>query len=356
MSGRATYRRSGDAVMACDVADDAARDGTFHTTFGVSRERQRAGGCNDETPECSAFHDCFPTEFMMMPTQIACPSVHGRRCMPIGAYAPGDRATSPYHRRYARRSHAMRSLAVAFAAAALFLGAPAVHAAEITVLAANAVKDAYIDVVAAFEAATGHKVTTRWGGSVGLAKRAASGEVFDVLIISAPDIDRLISEGKLARGSRADLATSAIGVAVRSGAPKPDISSANAVRQAVLDARSVAYSSGPSGFYLVELFQRMGIAEQIKGKVIQPPSGSQMAELLARGEADLAFQQVSELIHAKGIVYLGLLPPEIQHTTLWSASLHAAAPAADAAKAFIDFFESAQARAMIVRSGLGVAP
>jgi len=176
--------------------------------------------------------------------------------------------------------------------------------------------------------------------------------VVDIVIIAAPNIDNLISGGKLVKGSRTDFARSGIGIAVRTGLPKPDVSSADAVKRAVLAANSVAYSSGPSGFYLGDLFQKMGIADQIKGKVLQPPSGVQVGELVARGEADLGFQQISELLHVPGIDYLGPLPVGIQKITVFSAGLHTAAPTPDAAKALMKFLTSPEAAPIIRRTGM----
>jgi molybdate transport system substrate-binding protein len=176
--------------------------------------------------------------------------------------------------------------------------------------------------------------------------------VVDVVLIAAPNIDKLISEGKLVAGSRADVAKSGIGVALRTGLPKPDLSSGEAVKKAVLAAKSVAYSSGPSGFYLADLFKTMGIADQIKDKVKQTPSGVQVGEVVARGEADLGFQQVSELLHLKGIQYLGPLPADIQHVTVFSAGLHTAATAPDAAKTLVKFLTAAEAGPIIRKTGM----
>lgn len=174
----------------------------------------------------------------------------------------------------------------------------------------------------------------------------------DIVLIAAPNIDSLISEGRLVAGSRADVAKSGIGVAVRTGLPKPDISSGEAVKKAVLAAKSVAYSSGPSGFYLADLFKKMGIAEQIRDKVKQTPSGIQVGEVVARGEADLGFQQVSELLHVKGIDYLGPLPADIQHITVFSVGLHTAAAAPDAAKALVKFLIGSEAGPIIRKIGM----
>lgn len=237
-------------------------------------------------------------------------------------------------------------------AAMMVIGTTTAHASEIKVIASAALKEVVLDVVPAFEKSSGHKVTTIWAGTEGITKRISGGEVVDIVLIAAPNIDKLISEGRLVAGSRADVAKSGIGVAVRAGLPKPDISSGEAVKKAVLAAKSVAYSSGPSGFYLADLLKKMGIADQIKDKVKQTPSGVQVGEVMARGEADLGFQQISELRHLKGIDYLGPLPADIQHITVFSAGLHTAATAPDAAKALIKFLTGPEAGLIIRRSGM----
>ncbi len=237
-------------------------------------------------------------------------------------------------------------------AAGMAIGATTAQAAEVKLIGSAAVKEAVIDLIPAFEKASGHKVTTIWAGTEAITKRISGGEVVDVVLIAAPNIDKLIAAGKLAAGSRADIAKSGIGVAVRAGLPKPDISSGEAVKNAVLAAKSVAYSSGPSGFYLADLFRKMGIADQIKDKVKQTPSGVQVGEVVARGDADLGFQQVSELLHLKGIQYLGPLPSDIQHVTVFSAGLHSAAPQPDAAKALVKFLTGPEAGASIRKTGM----
>jgi molybdate transport system substrate-binding protein len=239
-----------------------------------------------------------------------------------------------------------------FVAAAMAVGLITAQAAEVKVLAANPAKGPMLELVSAFEKTSGHKVITVWGGTEAIAKRVSDGEVVDIVIIAASNIDKLIAEGKLVAGGRADFAKSGVGIAVRTGLPKPDISSGDAVKRAVLAAQSVAYSSGPSGFYIADMFTKMGISDQIKGKVTQPASGVQVGELLARGEADLGFQQVSELVHVKGIDYLGPLPADIQNITVYSAGLHTAAPAPDAAKALMKFLTAPEAAAAIRKTGM----
>ena len=237
-------------------------------------------------------------------------------------------------------------------ATAMVIGTTTAHATEIKVIASAAVKEVVLDLVPAFEKSSGHKVTVIWAGTEAITKRISDGEVVDIVFIAAPNIDKLIAEGRLVAGSRADVAKSGIGVAVRASLPKPDISSGEAVKKAVLAAKSVAYSSGPSGFYLTDLFKKMGIADQIKDKVKQTPSGVQVGEFVARGEADLGFQQVSELLHLKGIHYLGPLPADIQHITVFSAGLHTAATAPDAARALLKFLTAPEASPIIRKAGM----
>ena len=249
----------------------------------------------------------------------------------------------------------MASLVLSRIAAAGFLAAAScvsASAAEIKLIAVNAAKEALVELAADFEKSSGHKVTLVWGGTEAITKRISDGEAADIVLIAAPNIQRLIAQGALREGSRADFARVGVGVAVRAGLLKPDISSAEAVKNAVVAAKSVAYSTGPSGFYIAEMFKKMGIADQITDKVKQPASGVQIAEMLARGDADLGFQQVSELLHAKGIDYLGPLPADIQNITIYAAGLHNGSAAPWAANALIDFLTGPTATASIKKIGL----
>jgi molybdate transport system substrate-binding protein len=152
--------------------------------------------------------------------------------------------------------------------------------------------------------------------------------------------------------TRVNFAKVGVGVAVRAGLQKPDISSADAVKKAVFDAKSVAYSSGPSGQYITDLFKRLGIAEHVKDKLKLPPSNVLVGEVLARGEADLGFQQISDLVNLRGIDYLGPLPSEIQNITVYSAALHTAAPAPDAARALMKSLTAPEAAIAIRKGGM----
>ena len=227
------------------------------------------------------------------------------------------------------------------------------QAAEIKVLAANALKEGYAELVATFEKASGHKVNTSWSGTVAATKRVSDGEVYDLVIIGSSNIDQLIAARKLAAGSRADFAKSGVGIAIRAGLSKPDVSTSDAVKAAVLAANSIAYSAGPSGAYAEQLLKKMGIAEQVASKVKQPSSGAEVAALLARGEADLGLAQVSEFLNVPGLTDLGPLPASIQNFTIYAIGSHVAAPSADAAKAPGRTFKSAGSCARNKEDGHG---
>ena len=224
--------------------------------------------------------------------------------------------------------------------------------AEINVIAANAVKDGYAELVAAFEKSSGHKVATTWAGTVNATKKLSDDEVYDLVIIGSNNIDQLIAAGKLAAGSRADFAKTGIGIAVRAGLPKPDVSTSDAVKAAVLAAKSIVYSAGPSGAYVGELLKKMGIAEQVASRVKQPSSGAEVAAILARGEADFGFAQVSEFLNAPGLIDLGPLPASIQNFTVYAVGLHTAAPSPDAAKALVKHLKAPEAATAIKKMGM----
>jgi molybdate transport system substrate-binding protein len=165
--------------------------------------------------------------------------------------------------------------------------------AEIRVIASGGLKAAYVELVPVFERESGQKVATVFAGSTDIMKRIGADEAFDLIIMPGTFIDDLTRSGKIAAGSRVDLAKSGIGVAVRAGAPIPDISSGEALKRALLAAGSIAYSSSASGIYLADLFRRMGIADALEARIKQSPPGTPVGELIARGEAEIGFQQVS---------------------------------------------------------------
>lgn len=143
---------------------------------------------------------------------------------------------------------------------------------------------------------------------------------------------------------------------MKAGVPRPDVSTVEGLRQALLKAESIAISSGASGRYLEQLFQKLGVAEQIKHKIKQPPSGAQIGDLLTRGEAELGFQQVTELVHAKGFQYLGPLPAEVQNYTIWSAAVHTASTVHEAAGAFVHALGAPESASVIRASGMEPTP
>jgi molybdate transport system substrate-binding protein len=221
--------------------------------------------------------------------------------------------------------------------------------ANIKVMLSAAFKEAYLELVPPFERASGHKVENLWVPSVQMMNRLKGGETVDLVILSAAALEDLRKAGIVSE--RTDLAKSGIGVAVKAGAPRPDISSGEALKRAVLAAKGIAYSTGPSGIYLIKLFERMGIAEQIKSRVKQVqgvPAGS----IVARGEAELAFQQVSELLPVPGIDLVGPLPPDVQEITIFAAGLHAKAPHPDAARALITHLTAPAAASVIRKKGM----
>ncbi|MDH3288929.1 MAG: substrate-binding domain-containing protein [Betaproteobacteria bacterium] len=220
---------------------------------------------------------------------------------------------------------------------------------EIKVMASAAFREAYLELVPQFERTTGNKVTTLWVPSVQMMSRLKGGETVDVVILSAASLDELIKAGII--GSRVDLATSGVGVAVRAGAPKPDISSGEALKRTVLAAKSIVYSTGPSGIYLAGLFQRMGITDQLEPKLRQV-QGEPAGAVVARGEAEIGFQQVSELLPVPGIDLVGPLPPDVQQITTFSAGLHVSVKEPDAAKALIRFLTAPAAAPVIRKKGM----
>jgi molybdate transport system substrate-binding protein len=241
---------------------------------------------------------------------------------------------------------------LSWCALALLAAVTGAQAQELKVVAPNAVKEAVVEVATQFEKDTGRRIAFTWGGSEAIARRIDAGEVFDVVVNTSEGVERMATAGKVVAGSRSDFARSAVAVAVRAGLPRPDVSSEAGLKAALLEAQSIAISSGASGRYLERLFQRLGVAEQIKAKVKQPPSGAQIGDMLARGEADLGFQQVTELMHAKGFQYLGPLPAELQNYTVWSAGVHGSAPQAEAARAFSQALRGPGAGEAMRKTGL----
>ena len=228
-------------------------------------------------------------------------------------------------------------------------------AAEIKVLTAGAFKQVVLALVPDFERQTGNKVAVDNDTAGGLQKRIESGEAFDVAIITPTIVDGLAASGKMVPNSRVNLATVSIGVVVKEGAPKPDIGTVEAFKNALLSAKSVAYidpaSGGSSGIYVDKLLERLGIADQVRPKA-KLKKGGYVADLIVSGEAELGVHQISEIVPVKGAVLVGPLPKEIQNTTTYAAGLSAAAQNKDAAQALIKTFSGPAAANVFKAKGM----
>jgi len=246
------------------------------------------------------------------------------------------------------------------ASALLLFAALATQAAEVRVVTSGAFTEAYKKLVPIFEAASGHKVISAFGASIGNApdsipSRFARGEKFDLVILSEGGLEALMKDGKLVPGSRVDLARSQIGVAVRKGTPKPDISTVEALRQTLLNAKSVAYSASASGTYLsTEMFPKLGIAEQMQ-KTARKIYSERVGAVVARGDAELGFQQVSELIYFKELDFVGTLPDAVQQTIFFSAALVQGSQQADLARHLLGFLTSPAVADIVRATGLDPA-
>ncbi|HEX4553407.1 MAG TPA: substrate-binding domain-containing protein [Xanthobacteraceae bacterium] len=237
----------------------------------------------------------------------------------------------------------LRAVIVVLAAAGLAL-ARAAGAAEIKVLAGSAVQPVMVDLIPKFEQASGHRVTFDYGTVGGMAERVLKGEAADVAIVSGPQAELLEKEGKIVAGSRRDFAKVGVGVFVRKGAAKPDIGSVEAFRRTVLAAKSIGYNDpaagAPVGLYLIGAFERLGIAAEMTPKTVAFKQRSERFEAVARGDVELGFNQISEIVAAPGVDLVGPLPAEIQNYTVLSAVVVAAGRERDAAAALIGLISS----------------
>lgn len=255
------------------------------------------------------------------------------------------------------RTKLTTSKAVVLFFASILLFAGTASGAEVNVMASGGLTEAYRNLIPEFERTTKNSVKSAYGASTGgapdsIPSRLQRGEPADVVIMASNSLDELIKQGKVVPGSRVDLARSSIGMAVRAGAPKPDISSVDALKRTLLEAKSIAYSASASGVYLAnELFPRLGIWDQIKDKSKRIES-ERVGTVVARGDAEIGFQQVSELLPIPGIDYVGPLPPEVQKITIFSAGIAAGSKEPEAAKALIKFLASPAAAPAITKSGM----
>ena len=254
---------------------------------------------------------------------------------------------------------AIRLLSIIGAAALLMMGRAS--AADVRVMISAGFYGVYSELGPAFERASGHHLVTTRGPSMGdspeaIPARLARGEATDVVILDGGAADELGRRDLVRADSKIELARSLIGMVVRAGAEKPDIGSVETLRSTLLAARSIAYSDSGSGTYLATtLFPKLGIAEQIAGKsrkVRGPPSGEPVAAVVARGEAEIGFQQVSELIHVAGVIFVGVLPAEVQPGFSFAAALTRNVQQPEAAVTLIRFLASAEAAPVISKAGL----
>ena len=252
------------------------------------------------------------------------------------------------NRRFARSAALAMTCALTAASAA---------AAEINVVTSGAFTAAFLELAPEFEAATHHHLVTGFGPSMGTTKNAIPvrlerGDLIDVVIMAGPALDDLIRQGKVRAGSRVDLVEARIAMAVKAGAPHPDISTVDALKRTLLAAKSIAFSDSASGVYLsTELFPKLGIIDQLKGKM-KKIEADPVGGVVATGEFEIGFQQISELQPVKGIDIVGELPPGSQRVTIFAAGMPVTAKQPEAGKVLIQWLASPAAHATIQKSGL----
>ena len=257
----------------------------------------------------------------------------------------------------------MRKILMASATALLVTvgGVPVgpAQAAEIKALITTAMNEAVIVLVPQFEKATGHKVTVSYDPSGGLARRLRGGEFADMILVASPELDKLIAEGKVT-GNRIDVSRTGIGIAVKKGAPKPDVSTPEALKRTLLAAKSVGHTApaggGITALHLLRVFEKLGIAQEVAAKTKLAAGGpnGRVSTLIINGEAEIAFQQVSELMSNPEVEVIGMLPDELQQITINSAGVTAVAKEPDAARALIAHMTTPAALALYKTKGLGL--
>ena len=250
----------------------------------------------------------------------------------------------------------MRIVLLGLAMVVMAAGAPRGAAgAEIKVLTAGAFKQVLLALLPDFERTSGHRVTVENDTVGALTKRIEGGEAFDVTFLSPGAVDDLVKKGKVADGSRVNLARVGVGVMVKEGAPKPDVGTVEAFKQAVLAAKSVAYidpaSGGSSGIYVAKLLEQLGIADQVKPKA-KLKQGGYVADLIESGEAELGIHQISEIVPHKGVTLVGPLPKEIQNYTTYAAGVASGAKDKDAAMALVRFLAGPRTAEILKSKGM----
>jgi molybdate transport system substrate-binding protein len=242
--------------------------------------------------------------------------------------------------------------AVAGCLGALLMG-NAVNAAEITVIASTAMREVLAELVPMFERASGHKVAVGFLSGAVLPVKVKEGAQADLVVTTPDTIGDLVKAGKLVAGSRLDFVHSSAGVAVRAGAPKPDIATPEAFKAALIAAKTVGYSQGPSGVHFMTVLARLGITDEVKAKGVVPPLGQRVGTLIAEGKAEIGVQQITELLQIHGIDFIGPLPHELQGCPIvYSTATTTSAKEPGAAAALVKFLSSEQVVPVIKKVGL----
>jgi molybdate transport system substrate-binding protein len=226
------------------------------------------------------------------------------------------------------------------------------NAAEINLVASTAMREALDELIPLFERGSGHKVVLQFHPAATLVVKVRDGLTADLVLTTANNIEALMSDGKLVKDSRVDFAHSRVGVAVRTGAPRPDIRTAAGFKTALLAARSVGISKGPSGVYLLSVLARLGIADEVKAKMVQPELSVRVGTLVARGEAEIGIQQIGELLPIAGIDTIGPLPNELQTVIVYALARHVQATQARAAEALVKFLTAPERAPLMKKIGL----
>jgi molybdate transport system substrate-binding protein len=226
---------------------------------------------------------------------------------------------------------------------------------SLKMISSMATREVLSELAAQFQRSAGQSVVCEAAGGVDVAKRVQAGEAVDVVVLASNAIDKLIADGKVLAGSRVDLVRSGVAIAVRTGSARPDISSEEAVKRAVVAAASLSYSTGPSGVYLEKMFERWGILEQIRSRIVVPPPGIPVGSLVASGKVELGFQQLSELMNLAGIDVLGPLPPAIQTITTFSGGVTSVCSSPDSSRALLKYMASAETSETKQRHGMEAA-
>jgi molybdate transport system substrate-binding protein len=230
-----------------------------------------------------------------------------------------------------------------------------VHAADIELLGSTAMREALDELVPLFEQISGHKVVRSLYPAASLVVKVKEGAPADLVLTTPDNVDTLLRDGKLVPGTRVDFVHSRVGVAVRAGAPKPDVSTPDGLRAAFLAARSIGISRGPSGVHLLSAMAKIGIADQVKAKMVQPELGVRVGTLVAKGEAEIGVQQIGELLPIPGIDYVGPLPNELQTVIVYALVRHADAKEWPAAEALVKFLTAPERAPLLKKIGLDPA-